>query len=163
MSWIDIAIISIISLSALISFFRGFVREAFSLLVWVVAFVLGWLYFQPAADLFIPWINVEIVRVAAGFLTILLSVLILGAIIGYFLGQLVDKTGLSGTDRLLGILFGAARGVLLVAALVFLATLTPAPDADWWQASVLVGPFQNLALWSMEQLPPDMLDRLKAA
>ena len=81
-------------------------------------------------------------------------VLILGAIFGQLLTTLIDKTGLTGTDRLLGILFGAARGAVLVAVLVYLAALTPMPEDPWWKESQLIGHFQTLADRLLDADPP---------
>ena len=72
---------------------------------------------------------------------------------GYLLAQLVNKTGLTGSDRFAGLLFGIGRGVLVVAVLVLLAGLTPLPQDPWWAESTLIGPFQNIALWLRDLLP----------
>ena len=61
----------------------------------------------------------------------------------------------------MGVVFGAARGVVLVAMLVFLGALTPLPEDDWWRGSVLIGRFQSLAELILEQIPPEAMDKLK--
>ena len=68
-----------------------------------------------------------------------MATLILGSVVNYVVGLLVDKTGLSGTDRVLGVCFGAIRGVLIVSALLFfMDTFTSLSQSDWWVASKLV-------------------------
>ncbi len=66
------------------------------------------------------------------------SSLIIGAIINYMASQAVTKTGLSGTDKSLGVVFGAARGLLIVTMLVLLAGLTPMPSEPWWNDSAMI-------------------------
>ena len=83
------------------------------------------------------------------------------AIIGYLLSALVERTGLTGTDRLLGAVFGAGRGVILVAMLVFLAALTPLQQDPWWKQSALVGRFQVLAEQLLGQIPSETVNKLK--
>ena len=68
---------------------------------------------------------------------------------------------MSGTDRFIGMIFGAARGVLVVAILVLLAGLTPLPQEGWWLQSSLVGYFEELAFWMRELLPPELADRFR--
>jgi membrane protein required for colicin V production len=158
MSWVDYLIIGIIGLSALISLIRGFVREAVSLLVWVGAFFVAWTYFRELSERLAPWVSTPSLRLALAFAVLMLVVLVLGAIVGFVIGRLVDKTGLSGTDRLLGVLFGAARGAVLVAALVLLAGLTPFPQDPWWRDSLLIVHFQQLAVWLLSLLPPEIAE-----
>jgi membrane protein required for colicin V production len=63
---------------------------------------------------------------------------------------------MSGTDRFIGMIFGAARGVLLVAVLVLLAGLTALPQESWWEESRMLPYFEELALWLRDLLPEDL-------
>ena len=87
--------------------------------------------------------------------------LVIGGLVNYLIIQLVERTGMSGTDRLIGMVFGAARGVLLVAVLVLLAGLTPMPEEGWWLQSSLVGYFEELAFWLRDLLPPEISGRFR--
>ncbi len=90
---------------------------------------------------------------AAAFALIFLAVLLVFGAVNYLIARAIANTGIAGPDRVLGMLFGCARGVWLVAILVLLAGLTPFPRDAWWHASVLVEPFQTLALWLGAWLP----------
>ncbi|AGS39836.1 Colicin V production protein CvpA [Cycloclasticus zancles 78-ME] len=153
MIWVDYVILGIIFISALIGLFRGLVKEAFSLGTWVVAIIVGIRFSQPFSFYLTDYIEVPSVRIAAAFIILLLLTLILGAMLSYLISQIVDKTGLTGTDRFAGLLFGIARGVVVMAVLVLLAGLTPLPQDPWWVESMLIGPFQELSLWLREQIP----------
>lgn len=72
------------------------------------------------------------------------------------LSALVNKTGLSGTDRLLGAVFGAARGILVISALLLVAQLTPSQQSGWWQGSVLIPHFAPIENWLKGFLPEAM-------
>lgn len=161
MIWVDYLILGIIGLSALIGLVRGLVREVASLAIWIGAVLVAWTFYPPLAEALTPWISTPSVRLGAAFLILVFTVLILGALVGHLLSLLVEKTGLTGTDRLLGVVFGAARGALLVALLVFLAGVTPLPEDAWWQESTLVGRFQVLAERVLGELPPEVTERLK--
>ncbi len=156
MIWVDYVILGIIGLSSLVSLLRGFMREAFSLAAWILAFWISWTFFRDLAVHLEQWFTVPSVRLGAAFAILFLVTLILGAMVNYLVGQLVEKTGLTGTDRMIGIFFGAARGALLVAVMVLLAGLTPVPNDPWWQQSLLIKYFQDLALWLKDLLPPDI-------
>jgi membrane protein required for colicin V production len=161
MGGLDIAIIGLVAVSAVISLVRGFVREAFSLAVWILAFWVSWSFFR---DLEVPlraWIDSPTARLGIAFAVLMIATLTVGGLVNYLIIQLVERTGLSGTDRLIGMVFGAARGVLLVAVLVLLAGLTPFPSETWWFESSLIGYFEELALWLRDLLPPEMADRFR--
>lgn len=156
MIWVDFAIIGIILISAVISLFRGFIKEALSLASWIIAFWVALKFSDDVAGLLVKYIDTPSFRVAAAFAAIFISVVILGAIINFLAWKLVQKSGLTGTDRALGMVFGLARGVVIVVLLVLLAGLTPAPKDKWWKNSMLMVYFQTMAVQVREYLPSDV-------
>jgi len=158
MSWLDFLIVGVIALSALISLIRGFVKESISLLSWIAAGIVAFRYFSAMAELLEPYLADPTIRSMAAFAVLFISTLIIGAIINFIMSQLVSKTGLSGTDKALGVVFGGARGVLIVTMIVLLASLTPMPEAQWWQDSAMVGFFQQLAEWVKGIIPADAVE-----
>lgn len=145
----DALILIVIAISALLSLRRGFVREAFSLFTWIAAFVIARI-FSPSLDNFlIPYIELPSARLATAFGSLFAATLIIGALINHLLAELVRMTGLSSTDRLFGVLFGAVRGVLVVVVMIALGRMAFAEDA-WWQQSTLVPWFAQLEDWTRE-------------
>lgn len=161
MIWVDYLIVGIIALSALIGFARGLIREVLALGVWIVAIFVAWLYYRELAVQLTPWISTPSVRLIVAFVVLVFAMLLIGALLGFLLTTLVEKTGLSGFDRLLGAVFGIARGGVLVALVVFVAAMTPLPEDPWWQESQLIGPFHQLAERLLELVPPDIEERVK--
>lgn len=162
MNWVDSIILAVIALSVLVGLARGLVREVLSLAMWACALLVARFYFPRLQPLLAEWIASESIRMAAAFLIIVLVVLVVGTLIGHLVTRLVDRSGLTGTDRLLGGLFGAVRGGLLIAMAVFLAALTPLPEDAWWQDSALVGRFQALAEQVLGEVPPRVVERVKS-
>ena len=153
MNWADITIIGIILLSALISLFRGLIREVLSLVAWVAAFWAA-MQFSPHFAAFLePYISVSGARTVLAFLGILIGTLLVFGVINFVIGRLIEKTGLSGPDRLLGAMFGLLRGAAIVSILVFLSGLTPLPQTPSWKSSLMLSGFQTVALMAVAQLP----------
>lgn len=159
MSWLDLVIIGIILISALISLVRGFVKESISLVSWILAGFIAFRYFSALAELLLPYVESPTVRTGVAFSVLFVSTLIVGAIINFMASQMVSKTGLSGTDKTLGMVLGAARGVLIVTLIVLLASLTPMPEETWWQDAGTIKYFSQLANWLKEVLPQDISSR----
>ncbi len=156
MSIVDYVIVAIILVSTLISLVRGFIKEVISLLTWVAAFVVALSFSASAASLVPPAVDIPSARVAIAFMILFVIILILGGIINWAISTLVNKTGLTGTDRSVGMVFGLARGIFIIAILILLAGLTAAPQAPWWNDSTLIPHFTTVAEWIKALLPADM-------
>ena len=161
MPWLDYVLIGIIVVSALISLFRGFVRAAFSLAIWILAFWISWSFFRDLEIHFHSFIGSPTVRLGVAFGGLMLVSLLVGGMVNYVLIQLIERTGMTGTDRFIGMIFGAAQGVLVIAALVLLAGLTTLPQGSWWQESQLMPYFQELAFWLRDLLPKDVAEHFR--
>lgn len=133
----DIVILIMILLSSVIGLVRGLFKELISLLVWFAAVMLA-LYFSSAmGDALSGQIADESIRMVVGFFIIFLATLIVGGIVQVLVKQLISSTGLTGTDRFLGFLFGSARGVLIcIVALIALKSFEI--EAQWWQSSEII-------------------------
>ncbi|MBN7818966.1 CvpA family protein [Bowmanella sp. Y26] len=152
MNWIDYCIIGIILLSTLISLVRGFVKEAVSLAVWFAAFFISSQFYADLA-VYLDNISDQVLRNGAAIAILFVATLILGGLLNYLIGQMVQYTGLSGTDRALGAVFGLLRGALVVSALLFfMDAFTGFAQAQWWQQSVLIPEFSIVIEWFFEYL-----------
>ena len=142
MNWLDLAFLGVIAVSVLIGIIRGFVREVISVAVWVAAFWVALRYGPQLGEQLSPWLASSMMRLVAGFAGLFILTLLVGALLSYVARTLVGRTGLTGTDRVLGIFFGAVRGLLLVGVVVLGAGLTAIPREAWWQESVIAQGYQ---------------------
>lgn len=156
MLWVDYAILTVIGVSALISIWRGLIREVLSLVAWLVAIWVALNFTPMLAGRLEGLVSIPSARLALAFIGLFVGTLLAGAVVNLLVARLVHLSGLSATDRMLGVLFGVARGVVIVAALVLVAGMTPLPRDPWWHESVLLGHFEVLALWMRSHLPPEL-------
>ena len=161
MEYADYVILGIIAISILVGAIRGFIKEAFSLAVWAAAFLVAFQYSGDLALQLENHIELPSARASLAFAGLFLSVLLVGGLLTFLIGKLVEKTGLSGTDRLLGGIFGGVRGLILVLVLMLVAGLTPVPQDPWWQQSRSIQSLMPLAEWSSQFLPDYILEHLE--
>jgi membrane protein required for colicin V production len=160
LSWPDYAILGTIAISILVGALRGFMKEVFSLMVWAAAFIIAYQYGGDIAALMDDHISLPSARTAMGFTGLFIVVLLIGGLLNYLIGRLVESTGLSGTDRLLGGVFGAARGLALVVAVLLVAGFTPIPADPWWKDSQMVQRLMPFVEWSSGFLPENVSEHL---
>lgn len=156
MTWIDYLILGIIVISALVSLLRGFLRETVSLLAWIIGFWLALRFAHALGGLF-GFVHNPSVRVVIGFILIFVVVLMAGATTNFFVGKLVKRSGAGMADRVLGMLFGFARGVVIVVVLALVAGFTLLPRSPTWRNSLLAPYAETLALDLRHWLPPDVV------
>jgi len=135
---IDYLLIGIIALSAIMGAFRGFVKEALALAGWIVAVWGAWQFGDEAAAMLPDVIEDPVLKIWAARLLMLILALFVVGVISKLLSILLDQTGLSGTNRLLGAVFGVARGAVLGAVVVSLLQVTGFDEDPWWNESKLI-------------------------
>ena len=156
MTVVDVVVIFVIFLSALFSVIRGFVKEAISLATWIIAIWIAATFASKLSAALPDNIESEAVRQAIGFGVLFVLSLMVGALVNTLVSHLVKKTGLSGADRIFGVAFGVLRGALIIVVFVVIAGMTPLPETEWWQSSVLLEWFENAAMVIQEYIPEDV-------
>ena len=160
MNWLDGIILGILALSVVIGLLRGLVAEVLSLVAWIAAFWVAAVFGPDVAALFENSISLPMARIALGYAICFFGILLLGVIVRFAARRLIWSTGLTGMDRLLGVLFGFVRGALVVTILVFLVGLTAVTREPWWQQSMLLPQFQVAAAWLGQNIPASVGDHL---
>lgn len=148
LNWADWTLIVIISLSGLMSLKRGFIKEALSLATWVVAFVVARSFHPNFQTLLADSIESQVIQVIAAFSILFIGTLLIGAGVNFVVGALIRLTGLTPIDRMLGVVFGLARGLILSIVMVAVLRLTPMVDSEWWANSVMIENLAILEQWS---------------
>ena len=148
MNWADYAILAILAISSLISLKRGFIKEALSMANWVLAFIIAVTFRDALSSLLVEQIATPSVREMVAFAILFAATLIVGAMVNHLIGELVRMTGLSGTDRFLGVLFGFIRGFIVVmAVLILVPSVVPIDKDPWWQESILIPQLLSFESW----------------
>jgi membrane protein required for colicin V production len=156
MTWLDYAVIGVFAVSLVLGAWRGIVREVISILGWVIAFLAANLFAGPLGPVMPQAIPSPELRVAVAYVAIFVASLIVTSLVGLLLSKIVGAVGLGGLDRMLGALFGAVRGVLIVLAAAVVAGLTSAPRESYWRDSVS-GPLLAQAAVALKPLLPQTL------
>ncbi len=159
--WLDILIIGVIALSVITGLFRGFVKELIALCVWILAIWLAFTYLSVVDQWLLPYIAEKTARTVVAFIGILIATLIGGAIVNALLSLILRRSGLSGTDRLLGMGFGLVRGVFIVALMMLVIQFTSIPYQAFSQQSKLYAKFDPLVNW-LSKFMPGVIQHVKA-
>jgi len=159
----DWILVAIIATSSVFGLLRGFVKELLSLASWVAAFFVARLFSFKLSSFMVDWIDQPQFRLIAAFAILFAVTLVVGALINNVFSRLVSATGLTGTDRLFGMVFGIVRGGLLVIVMVSLLSLTPVSNDLWWQNSLIIPHFILVDEWSykMSSSASGLLDLLQ--
>lgn len=146
---VDWVIIVVLTISVLLSLWRGFVREAIALAGWVAAYIIANLYVDEMASVLATAINNVTGRYVVAFALLFVATLIVATIIRKIASGLVKVTGLSVLDRLLGTVFGLARGIIVILVGVYLLRQLIAPqDLMWLDQSQLMPHVDYVAQWA---------------
>ena len=145
MTAFDYAVLLIIGSSVIVSVMRGLAREVLALAGWVIAFFAASALSGTVSNAFASVISDPSLRVFAAFVSVFLLTLIAAGLLGMLISKLLRSAGLGMEDRLLGGVFGLARGMLIVLVVVLLAGLTALPRQPAWTNAMLSPPLEALA------------------
>lgn len=158
MSIIDIVIFLTVVASLLIGLYRGFISEIFSLLSWLAALWLAWVFTGFGAELLIPYMDQPAFRAVLSFAAVFVASLVLLSMLSHFIQKFLSFAALVGVDRYLGMFFGIARGVIIVALLIMVGTFMDFASQPWWKTSLLVGHFDPVVDFIRELLPEHLAE-----
>lgn len=159
-NWIDVAIVVVVGLSMFTGLMRGFVKELIALIAWVLAIFLSFKYMHLVSVWLMPYAHDKTLSSALAFIIILVVMLVAAGIVNAILSFLLRHSGLSGTDRILGMAFGLARGLLIVTLILLVAGLTDLPKPADRTQSRLYGNFSPMVAWMAVKTEP-LFEHLK--
>jgi len=160
MTIFDFVVLIIIVVSVLLSIVRGIVRESLSLAGWVVAYMVAKIFAKDFVTVLPLSITDESLRMVVSFSAVFLVVLIVMSMVTMLASVLIRTVGLGSADRLLGALFGFARGLLVVLLLVLSAGLTALPQELFWRKALLSKPLETGVIMIMPWLPRGLSRRV---
>lgn len=142
---VDYLIVGILLISMIVGFFRGFFPELISIAAWFVAMFAAWNFSGLVEPYLQGKLGSVVIELWAARLIVFVVTLIIGGLIGQLVSLIIDKSGLSGTDRMLGLVFGLVRGGVILGVLVILGQLMGFTKEPWWPESKLIPVAERVA------------------
>jgi membrane protein required for colicin V production len=144
MSVVDYFFLGFILLSVGAGFVRGFFKEAFSLATWLLAAFLTYQFGHLLSGFFDNYFASPVLQLWASRILVFLLIVIAGTLLNHFINALLDRSGLSFTDHMLGMVFGLVRGVLLSGLLVIMGEGLALDTEQWWKDSRVLPYFTSV-------------------
>lgn len=153
MNSVDIAILLLIGISVLTGLIRGFFKEIIALGIWILGFWLAYQYTSSAEVFLHPYMHDSTIRKISAFMLLVFATVIVGGILNALLSFILKRTGLSGTDCLLGACFGFVRGIFVVSLLITVMQMTSLSQDKIFKSSLLYARFSPVVTWFQARLP----------
>ena len=164
MTGFDYAIIAILAASVLLGAWRGMVSEVMALGAWVVAFLIARQWGeQVGTQLLAPYLTVPFWQVAGGWILLFIVALLVTSIFRVLIRKTLHAIGLGFFDRTLGMVFGGARGILVVLLLVAIGGMTKLPEESWWRQARLAPLAEQGVTLIKPWLPDDLAKHIAYA
>ena len=143
----------IITLSVLIGFVRGFIKEIISIASLLLAVWISTKYGSYVGSYFALWINEPNGQLWAGFVSSFIGVILLGMLTARVLSKVFRLSLSAKIDRILGAGFGLIRGAILLVIIVLGGQLTNVTEEEWWIDSLYI-PYAKILADKMIELTP---------
>ena len=161
MTVFDYIVIAVVAASVLLGIWRGVVGEIIALVAWVLAFFAARWWGDEVANSVLNAISDPALRLVAAWVLIFIVVLMLMALLRLAIRGLLKALGLSPTDRLLGMIFGVARGLVIVLALVVVGSMTMAAQQKWWVEAYFSATLETAVMAGKPWLPQEIAKRIR--
>jgi membrane protein required for colicin V production len=132
-SYLDLAVLAIVLVSALLSMMRGFTREVLAIASWVAAAAAAYYFYPTVTPYLLPYIHKDVIAQAAAAALVFFGTLIVVSLFTVRLSDAILDSKVGALDRSLGFLFGVARGFLLavVAFAIFNWLVSEKQQPEW--------------------------------
>jgi membrane protein required for colicin V production len=158
--WVDWAIVIVLAAATVGGLLQGFFRAVCSLGGLLLGLLLAaWNYGRVAA-IFLPWVRINAIADAIGFLLIALVVMAAANLAGLVAAKTLRHMGLGCLDRLAGGVFGFLQGALLV-TLGILVIVAFFPKAHWLAEARLPRVFFGVCHLSTHVSPAELAQRVR--
>lgn len=161
MTAFDYAVLAIVGASVLLGLWRGVVSELLALAAWVAAFFVARHFGIEAGRLLSKWIADPQIAMAAGFAAVFVGVLLVFGIGRLVVSLMLRAVGLGLVDRMLGSVFGIARGLVIALVAVLLGGMTALPQQPWWREATFAPPLETAVIAAKPWLPADVAKRIR--
>jgi len=154
----DIAILAVIILSAIVSFVRGFYKEVVSVTTWILAIAITLLFTNRFSSL-LPRETIESpeARLGISALILFLGTMMIGSLISWLVLKAIPSSIGARRDRVMGVFFGLARGVIIITLVVLAAHLVPTIKTEkWWTQSMTLPYFEQTARLVHSRMPREL-------
>ena len=147
MSGFDWIIAAIFLVSIVVGIMRGFIKESLSVVSWIVAIWLATTFCTQAGEFLTQYIDIPNpkFRTWAGFAVIFIGTLFLFSVVSFIIAKVLLQGPIKGTDRVLGIGFGALRASAIVVAIIIATRGMGFSNQNWWQESEFLARFIPVA------------------
>ncbi|MEM8684299.1 MAG: CvpA family protein [Pseudomonadota bacterium] len=159
MAYIDILIAAAVAVSIVVGVFRGFVKEAISIVSLLLAIWAAQFFGPEFGGLSDGWFSSAEVQTWFGRILVFFVILSAGGLLGWGVSKLVRLSILSGMDRLLGAMFGLGRALLLTGVFILGGRFAGFDNDAWWTDSIIIAQLEFLADW-IQEMAPEGLDML---
>ncbi len=141
--------------SAMLAMVRGFSREVLSIASWAAAAVAAFLFYKPVVPYVQPYIDNEKIAMAAAAGIVFIVALIVVTIITMKIADFIIDSRIGALDRTLGFLYGAARGILVVAVGLLFFNWLVGEKSPAWVAEAKSRPLLESIGTSLENMLPE--------
>jgi len=157
MNAFDLLLLAVVISFAVIGALRGLVREVLSLMTWVLACFIAWIFSGSVQGLFKGTFANPEIRLVVGFALLFIVVFVIGTVASHIIHKiLLSRRVFHIPNLILGGAMGVARGVVVIVLAFLLAGITSIPQRPWWREAMFAPVFQKLAVYTARLLPQDI-------